>query len=65
MMYQEAVAVNATQGVFLVATKGEPLLPKATTSGSNAIDLAFTGINNPVQVDVPADKDVYDPDDNG
>ncbi|WP_328786540.1 hypothetical protein [Streptomyces sp. NBC_00273] len=62
---KEAVAVNTTQGVFLVAAKGEPFLLKATTSGSNAVDLAFTGINNPVQVDVPADKDVYDPDDNG
>ncbi|MFG2484947.1 hypothetical protein ACGFSI_19590 [Streptomyces virginiae] len=62
---QEAVTVNTVEGVFLVATKGEPFLLKATTSGPNAIDLAFTGINKPVQVDVPADKDVYDPDDNG
>ncbi|WP_329106753.1 hypothetical protein [Streptomyces sp. NBC_01439] len=62
---QEVVTVNTTQGVFLVATKGEPFLLKATTSGSNAIDLAFTGINSPVKVDVPADKDVYEPDDNG
>ncbi|MFD4939731.1 hypothetical protein [Streptomyces virginiae] len=62
---QEAVTVNSMQGVFLVATKGEPFLLKATTSGPNAIDLAFTHINRPVQVDVPADKDVYDPDDIG
>ncbi|MFI8391898.1 hypothetical protein [Streptomyces sp. NPDC085540] len=62
---QEAVTVNTPQGVFLVASKGEPFLLKATTSGPNAIDLAFTGINEPVQVDVPADKDVYDPDVNG
>ncbi|WP_406087602.1 hypothetical protein [Streptomyces virginiae] len=40
---QEAVTVNTLQGVFLVATKGEPFLLKATTSGPNAIDLAFTG----------------------
>ncbi len=62
---QEAVTVNTAAGVFLVATKGEPYLLKATTSGSNAIDLAFTGINQPVQVDVPADKDVHNPDDFG
>ncbi|MER7823068.1 hypothetical protein ABTX85_10945 [Streptomyces sp. NPDC096097] len=62
---QEAVTVNTPQGVFLVATKGEPFLLKATTSGPDAIDLAFTGINKPVQVDLPADKDVYDPDDVG
>ncbi|MFJ1569653.1 hypothetical protein ACIOG8_36470 [Streptomyces erythrochromogenes] len=62
---QEAVTINTTQGVFLVATKGEPFLLKVTTSGPNPIDLTFTGINQPVQVDVPADKDVYDPDANG
>ncbi|GAA2651907.1 MULTISPECIES: hypothetical protein [Streptomyces] len=60
---QEALSLNTMQGVFLVATKGEPFLLKATTGGSDAFDLAFTGINRPVQVDVPADKDVYDPDD--
>ncbi|MCX4804600.1 hypothetical protein ACFWWM_25775 [Streptomyces sp. NPDC058682] len=62
---QEAVTVNTMQGVFLVATKGEPFLLKVTANGPNPIDLSFTGINSPVQVDVPADKDVYDPDDNG
>ncbi|MFF3727457.1 hypothetical protein ACFYYM_34385 [Streptomyces erythrochromogenes] len=61
---QEAVTINTTQGVFLVATKGEPFLLKMATSGPNPIDLAFTGINKPVQVDVPADKDVYNPADN-
>ncbi|MFJ3637765.1 hypothetical protein [Streptomyces sp. NPDC090112] len=62
---QEAVTINTTQGVFHVATKGEPFLLKVTTSGPNPIDLTFTGINQPVQVAVPADKDVYDADDNG
>ncbi|WP_329402796.1 hypothetical protein OG523_01095 [Streptomyces virginiae] len=62
---QEAVTINTPEGVFLVATKGEPFLLKVTTSGPSPIDLAFTGINQPVQVDVPADKDVYEPDDNG
>ncbi|UUY52268.1 hypothetical protein NRK68_33835 (plasmid) [Streptomyces yangpuensis] len=62
---QEAVTINTTEGVFLVATKGEPFLLKMTTGGPNPIDLAFTGINQPVQVDAPADKDVYDADANG
>lgn len=44
---------------------GEPFLLKVTTSGPNPFDLTFAGINKPVQVDVPADKDVNDPDDNG
>ncbi|MFJ3975857.1 hypothetical protein [Streptomyces sp. NPDC090021] len=59
---QEAVTINTPEGVFLVATKGEPFLLKMTTSGPNPLDLTFTGINQPVQVDVPADKDVYAPD---
>ncbi|MFE1828849.1 hypothetical protein [Streptomyces yangpuensis] len=59
---QEAVTINTPEGVFLVATKGEPFLLKVTTSGPNPLDLTFTAINKPVQVDVPADKDVYDPD---
>ncbi|WKV76554.1 hypothetical protein AW27_033935 (plasmid) [Streptomyces sp. PCS3-D2] len=62
---QEAVTVNTPEGVFLVATKGEPFLLKMTTSGPNPLDLTFTGINQPVQVDVPADQDVYNPDGNG
>ncbi|WP_405827192.1 MULTISPECIES: hypothetical protein [unclassified Streptomyces] len=62
---QEAVTINTPEGVFLVATKGEPFLLKVTTSGPNPIDLVFTGINKPVQVDVPADKDVYNLDDKG
>ncbi|MEU4356190.1 hypothetical protein [Streptomyces virginiae] len=62
---QEAVTINTPEGVFLVATKGEPFLLRVTTSGANTIDLAFTGINQPVHVDVPADKDVYEPNRNG
>ncbi|MFE5489052.1 hypothetical protein ACFQ7Z_03690 [Streptomyces virginiae] len=62
---QEAVTINTPEGVFLVATKGEPFLLKVTTSGPNPLDLTFTGINQPVQVDVPADKDVYNLDVNG
>ncbi|MER6488604.1 hypothetical protein ABT264_34280 [Streptomyces virginiae] len=62
---QEAVTINTPEGVFFVATKGEPFLLKMTTGGPNPIDLTFTGINQPVQVDVPADKDVYIADANG
>ncbi|KJK50635.1 MULTISPECIES: hypothetical protein [unclassified Streptomyces] len=62
---QEAVAINTPEGVLIVATKGEPFLLKVTTSGPKPLDLTFTGINKPVQVDVPADNDVYNLDDNG
>lgn len=62
---QEALRITAGRHVFLVATKGEPYLLKVTASGPEGIDLAYTDINQPVQVDVPADKDVYDPDDIG
>ncbi|MFF3085990.1 hypothetical protein ACFVRB_13235 [Streptomyces nojiriensis] len=62
---QKALTITAGRHVFLVATEGEPYLLKVTADGPEGIDLAYTAINQPVQVDVPADKDVYDPDDNG
>ncbi|MFJ9933912.1 hypothetical protein ACIRSJ_12395 [Streptomyces virginiae] len=34
-------------------------------SGTGPLDLTSTGINKPVQVGVPADKDVHSLDDNG
>ncbi|MFA7767940.1 hypothetical protein [Streptomyces sp. NRRL S-448] len=62
---QKALTITAAGHVFLVATEGEPYLLKATKGGPEGIDLAYTAVNQPVQVDVPADKDVYDPDDIG
>ncbi|MGZ9928372.1 hypothetical protein ACXNSR_00615 [Streptomyces sp. NC-S4] len=63
---RKALTITAAQHVFVVATEGEPYLLKATAGGPEGIDLAYTAVNGPVQVDVPADKDVVDdPDDNG
>ncbi|MGW7439413.1 hypothetical protein [Streptomyces sp. NPDC054849] len=62
---REALTITAGRHVFLVAAEGEPYLLKATAGGPEGIDLAYTAINQPVQVDVPADKDVYAPDDIG
>ncbi|MFJ4861687.1 MULTISPECIES: hypothetical protein [unclassified Streptomyces] len=59
---RRAVSIVAYQHVFVVATEGEPCLLKVTKAGPDGIDLAYTGINQPVQVDVPAEKDVYDVD---
>ncbi|MFD4866590.1 hypothetical protein [Streptomyces sp. NPDC058412] len=59
---QEAVTITAPKHVFRVAAKGEPYLLKVTAAGPEGIDLAYTGINQPVQVDVPAEADVYEVD---
>ncbi|MEU7725624.1 hypothetical protein AB0B78_10290 [Streptomyces sp. NPDC040724] len=59
---RKAVSIVAAKHVFLVATEGEPYLLKVTKAGPEGIDLAYTGINQPVQVDVPGEQDVYDVD---
>ncbi|MFJ7776092.1 hypothetical protein [Streptomyces yangpuensis] len=59
---QKAVTITAAGHVFRVAAEGEPYLLKVTQGGPEGIDLAYTGINQPVQVDVPNEKDVYEVD---
>ncbi|MEU9165643.1 hypothetical protein AB0D29_35880 [Streptomyces sp. NPDC048424] len=57
-----AVSIVAAKHVFLVAAEGEPYLLKVTKAGPEGMDLDYTGINQPVQVDVPAEADVYEVD---
>ncbi|KJK46598.1 hypothetical protein [Streptomyces sp. NRRL F-4428] len=57
-----AVTITAAKHVFRVAADGEPYLLKVTAGGPEGIDLTYTGINEPVQVDVPDEKDVYEAD---
>ncbi|MFE6838876.1 hypothetical protein ACFVFI_29065 [Streptomyces sp. NPDC057705] len=59
---RKAVSIVAAKHVFLVAAEGEPYLLKVTKAGPEGLDLAYTGINQPVQVDVPAEADVYEVD---
>ncbi|MBT2480558.1 hypothetical protein [Streptomyces sp. ISL-94] len=63
---QEALTLTTktTEGTetLLVATKGEPYLLKASIDGKEPADVTFTGINQPVQADAPAGKDVIDAD---
>ncbi|MFD9516933.1 hypothetical protein [Streptomyces sp. NPDC059979] len=59
---RKTLTITASSHVFLVAAEGEPYLLKATAGGPEGIDLAYSGINQPVQVDVPADKDIRDAD---
>ncbi|MFK0017260.1 hypothetical protein [Streptomyces sp. NPDC091027] len=56
------VAIAADGHVFHVAAEGEPYLLKVTKAGPEGIDLTYTGINQPVRVDVPDEKDVYEVD---
>ncbi|MER6317493.1 hypothetical protein ABT237_27560 [Streptomyces sp. NPDC001581] len=59
---RKAVSIVAVKHVFLVAAEGEPYLLKVTKAGPEGMDLDYTGINQPVQVDVPAEADVYEND---